>query len=168
MPSTYPDDWPEIAERIKRAARWRCEHCGHKHEPSTGYTLTVHHLDGDKSNVSWRNLVALCQRCHLHIQAVWRPGQPWLFAPPDWAIWRGHVPGMVMPELTMVDHELLKAIRAGSGKDGEVRSLFQVAVVEAGLHYPWALHRLNVLEALGYVRVERHGAGRPLVMRLAA
>ena len=24
MPGSYPPDWPEIAERIKRAARWRC------------------------------------------------------------------------------------------------------------------------------------------------
>lgn len=31
--------------------------------------LTVHHLDGDKANVRWWNLVALCQRCHLEIQA---------------------------------------------------------------------------------------------------
>jgi hypothetical protein len=30
--------------------------------------LTVHHLDGRKSNVSWWNLAALCQVCHLHIQ----------------------------------------------------------------------------------------------------
>lgn len=31
--------------------------------------LTVHHLDGDKANLSWWNLAALCQRCHLQIQA---------------------------------------------------------------------------------------------------
>jgi len=30
--------------------------------------LTVHHMDGDKSNVVWWNLVALCQVCHLQIQ----------------------------------------------------------------------------------------------------
>lgn len=30
--------------------------------------LTVHHLDGDKSNCLWWNLAALCQRCHLTIQ----------------------------------------------------------------------------------------------------
>lgn len=30
--------------------------------------LTVHHLDGDKANCMWWNLVALCQRCHLTIQ----------------------------------------------------------------------------------------------------
>lgn len=31
--------------------------------------LTVHHLDGDKANVRWWNLAALCQRCHLEIQS---------------------------------------------------------------------------------------------------
>ena len=31
--------------------------------------LTVHHADGDKENLAWWNLLALCQRCHLEIQA---------------------------------------------------------------------------------------------------
>lgn len=31
--------------------------------------LTVHHADGDKANLAWWNLLALCQRCHLKIQA---------------------------------------------------------------------------------------------------
>lgn len=30
---------------------------------------TVHHLDGNKSNCVWWNLLALCQRCHLTIQS---------------------------------------------------------------------------------------------------
>lgn len=30
--------------------------------------LTVHHLDEDKRNCRWWNLVALCQRCHLRMQ----------------------------------------------------------------------------------------------------
>lgn len=165
---TYPPDWPEIAERVKRAARWRCEDCDHRHEPAAGYTLTVHHLDGDKSNCHWRNLVALCQRCHLRIQATWHPGQLWLVNPPMWAIWRGHVPGVFMPELTPTDHELLKAIRADADAEGEARSLFQIAVVNAGVDYAWAHHRLAVLEMLGYVRVVRPGGGHPLIMRATA
>ena len=31
--------------------------------------LTVHHLTGDKADCRWWNLAALCQRCHLEIQA---------------------------------------------------------------------------------------------------
>jgi len=30
--------------------------------------LTVHHLNGDKADLRWWNLAALCQRCHLEIQ----------------------------------------------------------------------------------------------------
>jgi hypothetical protein len=31
--------------------------------------LTVHHADGNKANIRWWNLLSLCQRCHLEIQA---------------------------------------------------------------------------------------------------
>ena len=64
----YPDEWPDIANRIKNAAEWKCERCGHKHDFVTGHVLTVHHLDGDKANCQDWNLAALCQRCHLQIQ----------------------------------------------------------------------------------------------------
>jgi len=86
----YPPDWEEIARRVKERAGWRCEHCGHPHDPVAGYTLTVHHLDGNPVNCSPENLVALCQRCHLRIQATWRPGQLVMdFARPAWMESRG-------------------------------------------------------------------------------
>lgn len=65
----YPPDWPEISERIKEKNGWKCERCKHPHDPGTGHTLTVHHLDVDKSNCQDWNLAALCQRCHLTIQS---------------------------------------------------------------------------------------------------
>ena len=89
MKGDYPPDWPEIARAVKERAGWRCEHCGHPHDPATGHVLTVHHLDGNPANCAPENLVALCQRCHLHIQARYRPGQMWLFEPPGWAVRRG-------------------------------------------------------------------------------
>jgi len=64
----YPENWKEIAGKVKERAGWKCQLCGHKHEPSTGYTLTVAHLDNNKSNCSKNNLAALCQRCHLRLQ----------------------------------------------------------------------------------------------------
>jgi hypothetical protein len=88
--NVYPSNWNEIALEIKREAGWRCEHCNHFHDPSSGYCLTVHHLDGNKSNCAFENLVALCQRCHLHIQGKWQPGQGWLFGAPVWAVRRGY------------------------------------------------------------------------------
>jgi 5-methylcytosine-specific restriction endonuclease McrA len=90
MTGVYPDDWPQIAARIKDAAGNACEHCGHKHDPLSGHTLTVHHLDGNKSNVADDNLLACCQRCHLHIQARWTPGQGvFEFAVMEWMKQRG-------------------------------------------------------------------------------
>jgi 5-methylcytosine-specific restriction endonuclease McrA len=86
----YPVNWPEIATAVKAAANWHCEHCGHPDDVATGHVLTVHHLDGDPANCNWRNLVALCQRCHLSIQAHFYPGQivaP--FARPEWRRRRG-------------------------------------------------------------------------------
>lgn len=93
MRGHYPQNWEAIAQVVKDAAGWRCEHCGHPHEPEAGYTLTVHHLDGNKSNCTPCNLVALCQRCHLRIQATYLPGQRWLWCEeaPAWAWARGLV-----------------------------------------------------------------------------
>lgn len=65
---TYPAEWVDITIRVKTAAGWCCEACGHPHDPDTGYILTVHHIDGDKANVEPNNLIALCQRCHLRAQ----------------------------------------------------------------------------------------------------
>lgn len=67
----YPPDWPIIATRIKALAHWCCERCGvrHNEEEPDGTMLTVHHLDGNKWNCEEWNLAALCQRCHLRIQA---------------------------------------------------------------------------------------------------
>jgi hypothetical protein len=71
----YTDDWDWIAFQAKERAGWRCEHCNHKHDPESGHTLTVHHMDLDKSNNDPANLKVLCQKCHLHIQAKYCLGQ---------------------------------------------------------------------------------------------
>lgn len=46
--------------------------------------LTVHHLDGDKSNDAWFNTLALCQRCHLEIQGKVDPRIPYFLEHADW------------------------------------------------------------------------------------
>jgi hypothetical protein len=68
-PEEYSPNWPETAKRIKDAAGWKCERCKHPHDVESSHVLTVHHLDGDKSNNADWNLAALCQRCHLKVQA---------------------------------------------------------------------------------------------------
>ena len=64
----YPRNWGEIADAIKNFADWKCVRCGHPHDIESGH-MTVHHLDLNKSNCAWWNLAALCQKCHLTIQA---------------------------------------------------------------------------------------------------
>lgn len=92
MKNPYPPNWEEIANQIKDQAGWECEHCGHPHDPPAGYTLTVHHLDMDPANCAYENLVALCQRCHLRIQAKYKVGQMVMpFAIMDWMKKRGLV-----------------------------------------------------------------------------
>lgn len=111
---TYPDYWPLLSEAVKRAAGWRCIRCGHPRgdtmergkvdgiacppmvnlafcgpfctHPKDGKmrVLTVHHLDGDKSNDHWWNLLALCQCCHLMIQAKVIPERQWMFEHSAW------------------------------------------------------------------------------------
>lgn len=76
--SKYPDNWSEIAKRIKNAAKWKCERCDHPHDTESWHILTVHHLDGNKSNCEDWNLAALCQRCHLQIQQTIKMDQTFM------------------------------------------------------------------------------------------
>jgi len=86
----YPGNWDSIALAVKIRADWRCEHCLHPHDVGSGHVLTVHHLDGDPGNCVPENLVALCQRCHLHIQARYHPLQMTMpFYRPWWMVLRG-------------------------------------------------------------------------------
>jgi len=66
--NVYPDNWDEIAARVKERAGQKCERCRHPNDQKHGYLLTVHHLNGNKANCADWNLVALCQRCHLRFQ----------------------------------------------------------------------------------------------------
>lgn len=59
-----------VRNGIRIAAEWRI--------------LTVHHLDGDKINCEWWNLLALCQRCHLTIQSRVNPQTPYFLEHSDW------------------------------------------------------------------------------------
>src|SRR3990167_7469256 len=81
---TYSPEWPEISRLVKEAADWKCVRCGHPHDSQSGYVLTVHHFDGDKTNNAWWNLAALCQRCHLTIQAKVKIEQIYMLPHSNW------------------------------------------------------------------------------------
>jgi hypothetical protein len=80
----YPCTWPFIAYEIKKKADFKCENCGSPSVP--GKILTVHHLDMNPQNCTYENLVALCQVCHLSIQAKYDPKTGWLpgIEKPEW------------------------------------------------------------------------------------
>ena len=82
--SYYPPDWPSISRDVKERAGWICVRCGHEDDIPAGYMLTVHHLDMIKSNCAWWNLAALCQRCHLVIQAKVVMNRGWMFDHSEW------------------------------------------------------------------------------------
>lgn len=82
--SDYPSNWQQIALAVKDDAGWRCVRCNRPHDPAQGYTLTVHHADLDPQNCEWWNLLPLCQRCHLRIQAKVIMERTWMFEHSDW------------------------------------------------------------------------------------
>lgn len=80
----YPPNWKEIATQVKDAANWTCVRCQHPHDVKAGRMLTVHHLDGNKSNCAWWNLAPLCQACHLRIQAKVIMARQWYLPHTPW------------------------------------------------------------------------------------
>jgi len=80
----YPENWEQLADRIKSEAGYKCESC--KSFSIPGKILTVHHLDNNPKNNKDKNLVALCQVCHLSFQSRYLPGQRFLFKKyiPQW------------------------------------------------------------------------------------
>lgn len=70
----YPENWKEISKFIRfERAKNCCEKCGaenYKPHPHTKkgakVVLSVAHLDQNISNNDYKNLKALCQKCHLN------------------------------------------------------------------------------------------------------
>ena len=73
--SKYPQNWKEIALKVKEAAGWKCQPCGKQcyfpGEPveDTRYVLTVAHVNHVESDCRLENLVAACSVCHLKYDA---------------------------------------------------------------------------------------------------
>lgn len=74
----YPANWEEIAHAVKSKSHWRCESCGHTNDYESAHILTVHHIDGNPTNNTTPNLIALCQRCHLREHGLMTTGNSWM------------------------------------------------------------------------------------------
>lgn len=98
----YPDNWKEKASQVKEAAGWHCIRYGDPLDQESGHVLTVHHLDMDKANCEWWNLAALCQRCHLHIQAKVNIKQIYMFEHSEW--FKPYVAGYYANEFGLPDN----------------------------------------------------------------
>lgn len=77
----YPDNWKDIRNDILIRAKNCCEgsprypNCNvpnYNPHPVTGskVILTIAHLDQNRNNNNYKNLRALCQRCHLTHDAI--------------------------------------------------------------------------------------------------
>jgi hypothetical protein len=60
---SYPTGWKkEFKEKIRNRDKNRCFLC---RKEETNKKLSVHHIDYDKNNLSPRNLISLCNKCHV-------------------------------------------------------------------------------------------------------
>jgi hypothetical protein len=78
----YNADGKEKRREARERAGNRCIRCGSPSVP--GKILTTHHFDGDKSNDTWWNLLALCQVCHLQVQGKVDPEIPFFLEHSEW------------------------------------------------------------------------------------
>jgi len=65
----YPQNWTvELKERIRERDGRLCQLCG-KNEEENGQRLSCHHINSEKSDLAFYNLVTLCRRCHTRTTA---------------------------------------------------------------------------------------------------
>lgn len=74
-------DWPIIAEKVRKRAGYKCEHCGISQE-DCGRKLDVNHIEPfhqhrNKTQANkLSNLEALCKSCHMKTEWKWRKENP--------------------------------------------------------------------------------------------
>lgn len=69
---TYGEDWTaELRESIFKRDNYSCQ-CLHRHHHRR--RLDVHHIDWNKRNNDPKNLITLCNGCHMAIHRKYKPG----------------------------------------------------------------------------------------------
>ena len=86
--SRYPDNWSEMAFKVKQSAQWKCAKCGmdciKPNEDVSGLdrsermrrTMNIHHSDYNPDNNREENLRPLCSGCHLSFHTGRRRNVP--------------------------------------------------------------------------------------------
>ncbi len=64
MSFRYGQHWARTRAAIRRRDRGVCVRCGNP------FTLSVHHLDGNRRNNANENLVTLCMGCHNEMELL--------------------------------------------------------------------------------------------------
>lgn len=59
----YPQDWDNISRSYRAFKNWTCEKCGVNLANHTSL-LETHHINGQKNECQYSNLMALCADCH--------------------------------------------------------------------------------------------------------
>lgn len=59
----YPQDWDNISRSYRAFKNWTCEKCGVNLANHTSL-LEAHHINGQKNECQYSNLMALCADCH--------------------------------------------------------------------------------------------------------
>jgi len=73
--------WTVIAEKVRKRAGYKCEHCG-KAQDECGRKLDVNHIEPfhqsrNKTHANrLSNLEALCKSCHMKTEWKWRKENP--------------------------------------------------------------------------------------------
>jgi hypothetical protein len=59
----YPSNWQQISSSYREYKRWVCEQCAVKLN-NNKHLLHTHHINSQKNENSYSNLMALCVECH--------------------------------------------------------------------------------------------------------
>jgi predicted HNH restriction endonuclease len=93
--SRYPDNWSEIAFKVKEKAGWRCSRCDRScfrpgeipkkmtRSEWARKTLSVHHSNFNPEDNRIENLIPLCSPCHLGFHA----GKKGSISPSQLSLW---------------------------------------------------------------------------------